>query len=180
MARALGSVNTATQAHAPTPQRPNAPARASSSAARAATQSRLACAPPLGLQLVRAREARTQPQFVVRAPCLGHVARHPPDALWRVLQLVRARHPLTRRDACCADPWHQQAYANGAPEASEVASLARQRQSLGISEAEGKVRVVSRPISPRRESIRFRRAPRTYASWGVRVASLTKSRKIPA
>ena len=41
------------------------------------------------------------------------------------------------------------------------------------------VRVVSRSISPPWRSIRFRLALRTYAPWGVRVVSQTKSRKIP-
>ena len=36
-----------------------------------------------------------------------------------------------------------------------------------------------RPISPQWGSIRFRLALRTYAQWGLRVVSLTKSRKIP-
>ena len=43
----------------------------------------------------------------------------------------------------------------------------------------GWVRVASRSISPRWRSIRFRLALRTYAPWGVRVVSQTKSRKIP-
>ena len=44
-----------------------------------------------------------------------------------------------------------------------------------------RVRVVSRSISPPWGSTRFRVAPRTYAPWGciVRVANLTKPRKIP-
>ena len=41
------------------------------------------------------------------------------------------------------------------------------------------VRVVRRSISPPWGSIRFRLALRTYAPWGVRVVSQTKSRKIP-
>ena len=41
------------------------------------------------------------------------------------------------------------------------------------------VRVVSRSISPPWGSIRFRLVLRTYAPWGVRVVSQTKSRKIP-
>ena len=43
----------------------------------------------------------------------------------------------------------------------------------------GWVHVASRSISPRWRSIRFRLALRTYAPWGVRVVSQTKSRKIP-
>ena len=42
-----------------------------------------------------------------------------------------------------------------------------------------KARLASRSIPPRRRSIRLRLALRTYAPWGVRVVSLTKSRKIP-
>ena len=41
------------------------------------------------------------------------------------------------------------------------------------------VRAVSRSTSPPWGSIRFRLALRTYAPWGVRVVSQTKSRKIP-
>ena len=41
------------------------------------------------------------------------------------------------------------------------------------------VRVPSRSISPPWGSIRFRLALRTYAPWGVRVVSQTKSRNIP-
>ena len=41
------------------------------------------------------------------------------------------------------------------------------------------VRVTSRSISPPWGSTRFRLALRTYAPWGVRVVSQTKSRKIP-
>ena len=41
------------------------------------------------------------------------------------------------------------------------------------------VRVACRSISPPWRSIRFRLALRTYAPWGVRVVSQTKSRKIP-
>ena len=40
-------------------------------------------------------------------------------------------------------------------------------------------RVARRSISPPWRSIRFRLALRTYAPWGVRVVSRTKSRKIP-
>ena len=43
-----------------------------------------------------------------------------------------------------------------------------------------KVRDTSRSIPPPWRSIRFRLALRTYAPWGVRVVSQTKSRKIPA
>ena len=42
-----------------------------------------------------------------------------------------------------------------------------------------RVRVPSRSISPPWGSIRFRLALRTYAPWGVRVVSQTKSRKMP-
>jgi len=49
-----------------------------------------------------------------------------------------------------------------------------------IFETKLKVRAVSRSISPRWRSIRFRLALRTYAPWAciVRVVSLAKSRNI--
>ena len=45
--------------------------------------------------------------------------------------------------------------------------------------AAGGVRVMSRSASFQWGSIRFRSALHTYAPWGVRVVSLTTSRKIP-
>ena len=57
----------------------------------------------------------------------------------------------------------------------EQTLLATQRRTVPLAS------VVSRSISPRWRSIRFRMALRTYAPWGciVRVVSLTKSRNIP-
>ena len=61
-----------------------------------------------------------------------------------------------------------------------LAVLVRYVPELGLGRMAG-VAVVnaSRSISPPWQSIRFRLALRTYAPWGVRVVSQTKSRKIP-
>ena len=53
------------------------------------------------------------------------------------------------------------------------------RDGAAEAHAGARVRVASRSISPPWGSIRFRLALRTYAPWGVRVVSQTKSRKIP-
>ena len=60
--------------------------------------------------------------------------------------------------------------------ATSMSNVAVSHHAVGNSD---KVRAVSRSISPPWGSIRFRLALRTYAPWGVRVVSQTKSRKIP-
>ena len=74
-------------------------------------------------------------------------------------------------------------YVQLARQVSVAALLAVSAVSLESSVSDrstaAMVHPVGRLISPRWGSIRFRLALRTYALWGVRVVSLTKSRKIP-
>ena len=62
---------------------------------------------------------------------------------------------------------------------SVLTTMMQALQAQATAKGKGKVRAVSRSIPPRWRSIRFRLTLRTYAPWGVRVVSLTKSKKIP-
>ena len=103
---------------------------------------------------------------------------------WLTYTYARAAGPrgnalprgCTRADEQAASTWP--------PLTGHRADLLFFRAVFFLSQAGGEgghvgVCVASRSISPRWGSTRFRLALRTYAPWGVRVVSQTKSRKIP-